>query len=308
MATTTGTATDYNDLLAQVVAYVTGPTLGTQAWTALRNVTGEAILRGPGLTGTDQIFVGMKAFSDVGADYYNWVLSAFTGFDAGLAFEAQPGAHHTGWGAGQSGPILTLQAASMRYWLSANGRWIALVVQVGTVYVSAILGLALTPYASPGQWPYPMVLGANQAWPGAVTLAANTSLRWSYAGAENRNWFGPGSGVARSSQLRVRLGDGSWWGFGPTYAAGQGALYPQANGAADMRPNLDGTYQRLPLILSRQAATGEIDVLGQFDQVNWVTGHANAAENTLTEGLDTWLVVPNVFRSTKVDYAAFKLA
>jgi hypothetical protein len=308
MATTTGTATDHNDLMAQVVAFVTGAALGAQAWTALRNVTGEAILRGPGLTGTDQIFVGMKSFSDAGADYYNWVLSAFTGFASGLAFEAQPGAHHTGWGANQSGTILTLQNALMRYWLSANGRWIHLEVQVGTVYVPAILGFALTPYASPGQWPYPMVLGANQAWANALTLAGNTSLRWSYTGTENRAWFGAGSGAGRASQLRVRLADGTWWGFGPTYTTGQGTIYPLANGAADMRPNLDGTYQRLPLILSRASASGEIDVLGQFDQVNWVTGYANAAENTLTEGADTWLVVPNVFRSTKVDYAAFKLA
>lgn len=306
MATTTGTATNYNDLMAQVVTYVTGLTLGAQAWTALRNVTGEAILRGPGLTGTDQIFVGMKSFSDVGADYYNWVLSAFTGFDAGLAFEAQPGAHHTGWGAGQSGPILTLQNTSMRYWLSATGRWICLVVQVGTVYVPLIMGLALTPYASPGQWPYPMVLGANMAWPGAVTLTS-TSLRWSYTGNEDRSWFQSGSGAVRSSTLRVRLNDGTWWGFGPSYINGEGAIYPIANGGADMRPNLDGTYQRLPLILSRATATGETDVLGQFDQVNWVTGHANAAENTLTEGADTWLVVPNVHRATKVDYAAFLL-
>jgi len=308
MATTTGTATDYNDLMARVVTFVTGPTLGAQAWTAMRNVAGEAILRGPGLTGTDQIFVGMKSFSDAGADYYNWVLSAFTGFDAGLAFEAQPGAHHTGWGSNQSGPILTLQNAAMRYWLSANGRWICLVVQVGTVYVSAILGFALTPYASPGQWPYPMVLGANQAWSGALTLAANTSLRWSYTGDENRAWFASGSGLGRSGQLRVRLNDGTWWSFGPTYATGRGAIYPLANGALDLRPNLDGTYQRFPLILSRATTSGEVDTLGQFDQVNWVTGHGNAAENTHTESADTWLAVPNVFRATKADYAAFKLA
>ena len=308
MATTSGTATDYNDLMARLVTFATGPALGAQAWTALRNLTGEVILRGPGLTGTDEIYVGMKSFSDAGADYYNWVLSAFSGFDAGLTFEAQPMAHHTGWGANQSGPILTLQNASMRYWMAATGRWIYLVVQVGTVYVPAILGFALTPYASPGQWPYPMVLGANMAWAGAVTLAGNTILRWSYTGNENRAWFNSGSGAARAAQLRVRLNDGTWWGFGPSYTAGQGAIYPVANGAADLRPNLDGTYQRLPLILSRAAASGESDVLGQFDQVNWVTGHANAAENTLTEGADTWLVVPNVFRSTKVDYAAFKLA
>ncbi|WLT32266.1 hypothetical protein [Geothrix sp. PMB-07] len=308
MATTNGTAANYNDLMARLVTFLTGASLGAQAWTALRNVTGEAILRGPGLTGTDQIFIGMKSFSDVSADYYNWVLSGFTGFDAGLPFEGQPGAHHTGWGASQSGPILTLQNAAIPYWMGATGRWVWVVAKVGTVYVSCVAGFALTPFASPGQWPYPMVLGANMAWPGELSLAGNTNLRWSYAGTQNRNWFNSGSGLGREGQLRVRLNDGTWWSFGPNYSAREGTIYPIGNGNSDLRPNLDGTYQRLPLILSRATETGEKDVLGQFDQVNWVPGFGNAAENTHPDGSDTWLAVPNVFRATKTDYAAFKLA
>ena len=300
MATTSGTATDHLDLLARLVTFVTGAAMGSEAWTAVRNTASEVILQGPGLTGSDQIFVGMKVISDAGADYYDWILSGFTGFDAGLAFESQPGAHHTGWGANQSGPLLTLWNKPMDYWIVASGRRIYLVAQVSTVYVTMCLGLLETPYASPGQYPYPLVVAGNQAWSGAVTPTANVSLRWSYTGEENRAFWNPRASTSgRGSQLRLRWPDGSWVGFA------QGDLWPISGGVSDLRPQIDGNLTRMPILLSTASPT---NILGELGQVQWVSGHNTASRDTLTEGADTWLVVQNVFRTTKTDYAALKLA
>lgn len=300
MATSSGTATDHLDLLSRLVTFLTGVGMGSQAWTVMRNTGSEVILRGPGLAGADQIFVGMKVLSDASADYYDWILSGFTGYDGALAFEAQPGAHHVGWGAGQSGPLLTLWNKPMDYWFVASGRRIYVVAQVSTVYVSACLGLLETPYASPGQWPYPLVVAGNQAWSGAVTPTGNVALRWSYTGEENRAFWNPRASISgRASQLRLRWPDGSWFGFA------QGDLWPISGGASDLRPQVDGSLTRLPILLSTASPT---NILGELGQVQFVSGHAIAARDTLTEGADTWLVMQNVHRTTKTDYAALKLA
>ena len=328
MAWQQGTATNYLDLMTRLADFASGVTAPDGAspalpvgerWTILRNAGGELIMQGPGLAATDQIFVGAKGFTNAGADYFNWFLSGFTGYESAAAFEAQPGAHHVGTGADQSGPILHLWNASIPYWFIVNGRRILIVAKISTVYVSAVLGLLENPYASPGQWPYPLVIGGSGAWQGALTLTS-TNLRWSYTGTENSNWFYPATatsaGSCRHCQLRVRLASGTWWGFNSDYdhagfySTYVGRVYPLANGGEDLRPNLDGTYPRIPLILDMKGAGGASDVnaFGEFGSAAWVTGHGNAAENTLTDGADTWLVVQNIFRTTKKDYCAFKLA
>jgi hypothetical protein len=283
-----------------------------ERWTVLRNVAGEIILRGPGLSASDQIFVGAHAFYNSSADYYNWWLSGFTGYESANSFETQPGAHHVGSGAGQSGPILNLWNSPIPYWFIINGRRILVVAKISTVYVSAYLGLLEAPYASPGQWPYPLMIGGSSAWKGSITLTS-TQLRWSYTGDENRNWFNPRPGVgysnARDYQMRIRLGSGTWWGFSSDSDHGYpGNLYPVSNGADDMRACLDGSYPRYPLIPSMLDTDGSVNVLGEIQTVTWVPGFANASEVILTDGAVNWLVFQNVYRTTKKDYCAFKLA
>jgi hypothetical protein len=111
MAVEIGTATGYKDLLAKLRTFLTG--LAVNPWTSLRYTVGggtnpdELILRAPGLAGTDQIYVGITTFENATADYFNWRLAGFTGYNAALAFGAQPGVmqkvhltpgHHRGEG------------------------------------------------------------------------------------------------------------------------------------------------------------------------------------------------------------------
>jgi hypothetical protein len=51
-----------------------------------------------------------------------------------------------------------------------------------------------------------------------------------------------------------------------------------------------------------------VNLLGELHGLAFVTGQGNAAENTITVGADTWLVVPNIYRSTRDAYCAVKLA
>jgi hypothetical protein len=306
MAVSTGTATDYLDLLEKLNTFVTGLS-GGAAWTALRNVTGEKIWSAPG-GGADQIIVGAKAFSNVGADYYNWRLGGFLAFDPAVAFEIQSGYVGIWNGAPAPSPVLNLWNGSIPYRFYASGRRAIVLAKISSVYVTAYLGF-LSSYISPGSWPYPLVVGGSMAWD-TEPAATSASWRWSYAGAEITNFPIPRStSNPYDSSLRVRLPSGVWIGIERNAAetqANTGKIWPYSNVIAlpDWRDNLGGGYMLLPVIL----ADGTPNVYGELDGVFALTGFGNGAENTVTIGGVVHYVVQNVFRTDQLDYFAIKEA
>jgi hypothetical protein len=286
----------------------------TPPWISKRRTAGvEMIWEAPGNGGLDEIFVGAKVFSDSGAgDYYNWRLGGFDDFDPALDFTLQPG--YVGGPGGQvaSSPVLNLWNSTIPYWFVANGRRVIVVAQVSTVYVACYLGY-LAPYASPGSFPYPLVVGGSMAWAGAEPAAGSTSWRWSEPADQLRNFPSPfesGLSSDATSQLRLRLSTGVWRGFGAsTPPAGvYGAVWPYGDatqgGMADWRPNLDGGYTLLPIVLFDASP----NTYGELDGVVATTGYAQSSTNTITIDGDQYLVVQNVFRTSKIDYFAVKLA
>jgi hypothetical protein len=286
----------------------------TPPWTSNRRSSGDQMIwTAPGDAGTDEIIVGAKLFHDVGADYYNWQLGGFTAFDNAFTFEYQ--ANYVG-GVGQLGPspVLNLWNSSIPYWFVGSGRRVIVVAKISSVYVVAYLGF-MNPYVAPGALPYPIVVGGSMAWD--VRLSANQPAfssvfwRWSYTGPEMRDLS---IGLAQRAndngcQLRLRLPSGIWRGFDSASNENLfGRLWPYTDsldgGMADWRDNLDGGYTVLPIVLHDSAV---VNVYGELDGVGAITGFSQSAENTITIGLSKWLVVPNVFRSTKVDYFAVKL-
>jgi hypothetical protein len=293
-------------LTAGDTAWVSGDTITfvlTAPWVALRAVAGtEYIWQAPGNAGTDQILVGASIFSNVGADYYNWRLGGFTGYASGNVFTNQPG--------GMTGPILPLWNSNIPYWFVADGKRVIVVAKVSTVFESCYLGF-IDPYPSPGQWAYPMAVGGMMAF-AYEPAATSVSWRWSYAGNGHHAFFVgfPGDAVDAASSLRIRKPDGTWRGFGNSFAASAaypGALWPAASGMTDLRPNLDGTYPMFPVLCTEHDGT-TANVFGELAGVMATTGHLNAAENTIAVGRETWLVIQNAHRTTKTDYAALRLA
>jgi hypothetical protein len=287
----------------------------TPPWTSKRRAAGdEMVWQAPGNGNLDAILVGAKLFHDAGGDYYNWRLGGFTAFNGSLAFEQQ--ANYVG-GPGQlsPSPVLNLWDSTTPFWFVANGRRVIVVAKISTVYVVAYLGL-ISPYVSPGSFPYPLVVAGSMAWDGPTLTAepaiGNVAWRWSNAGDQIRNL---GIGLpARSTdpgcQLRLMIPSGYWRGFDSGWNdADQGRLWPYtdavAGGMADWRPNLDGGYSILPIVLHDSAV---LNVYGELDGVGAVTGFGQAAENTITNGLAQWLVIQNVFRTSKIDYFAVRLA
>jgi len=167
MAYQTGTATDYRDLLRCLRTFVTGSALGSQAWTELRWVetatTQELILKGPGLAGVDEIFIGIRSDQNVASDAYNWHIQGATGYLPLDAWADQPNA--------SPNRHMALWNQPMPYWFVGDGRRIMVAARVSTRVMFIHLGFIL-PYATPGQYPYPLLIvgsSANARWSGVNT-------------------------------------------------------------------------------------------------------------------------------------------
>jgi hypothetical protein len=317
-------------VVAGGVAWVAGDTIiftMTPPWVLKGSInvgtgTDTYYWQAPGNDGVSQIFVGMSRFADPTGDYDNIRIGGFTGFSGtGVAFASQPGA--------VSHCIMPgLRVGSFPYWMIANGRRFAIVTRPSTVYECAYMGFMNT-YVSPGSWPYPLAIGGSMAF-ASEPLSTSVTWRWSYTGGEHTAYpmsnsvSGPGQ-VGDTYQMRLRDASGSWQGFssnqteGSHGAAVNGYMWPYSQTMDDFRPNLDGSYPLIPIVLSTDKGASQVqgsssmevidtpNILGELDGICAVTGHGNAAENTITTNRITYLVVQNVFRSTKRDYFAMKL-
>lgn len=287
-------------------AWVNGDTIVftmTAPWVADRSTAStEYIWHAPGNSNTDAIYVGASVFSNVTGDYYNWRLGGFTGYASGNTFANQPGA--------VTGPCLPLWNSNIPYWFIADGKRCIIIAKVSTVFESAYLGF-IDPYPSPGQWAYPIAVGGMLAF-SSEPAATSTSWRWSYTGNEHHAfWKGyPGTALGPNSSFRLRKPDGTWRGFGNSFNASAsypGAIWPYQASMSDLRANLDGSYPLFPIIPTDNDTLAK-NSFGEIAGIMATTGHANAAENTITVGRETWLVFQNAHRTTKTDYAAVRLA
>ena len=82
-----GTSTNgHYDLLADIRTFVEATLPVAERYTVMRAVsTGddhEVIWKAPGLSGTEEIFFGIKTYQSVSSDYYNFKVGVFTGYVA----------------------------------------------------------------------------------------------------------------------------------------------------------------------------------------------------------------------------------
>lgn len=246
-------------------------------WEVLRydavSANRELILKGKGLSRTEEIFVGFRTYQDASADYYNLLAGVFTGYVAGNSFDTQPGARLSG---------VPAHNQRIDYWLTLNGQRIALAMKVGTpVYELAYVGKFL-PYARPGQYPYPLICSGMLSGAPA-TRFSDTAHSVGIKG--NRANFG------------MRFNDGTWrqpecWPWNNAYVAG----------ATTQQRDTGGQYVLNPVVLSD--ASG---IYGELDGVRHISGFDNAVENSLTVDGADWVVFQDVWRTGFNDYFALRM-
>ena len=125
MSYTSGTANNYQDLLAVLATYVS-----THGWTILEQSSTKLCLKGSGSVGLD-VYVGIEAF-ELSGNYYNWRCTGSRGYRNGISVLNQPLC---------SGPVyLYLWNSSIPYWIVVSGSRIILIAKISTTYHMLYLG------------------------------------------------------------------------------------------------------------------------------------------------------------------------
>ena len=245
-------------------------------WTVLRFVDSgddhELIMRGVGLSGEDEIYIGFRTYQNISADYYNILTGVFTGYVPSNTFDTQPGAYLAGVPAHNN---------RIDYWMVCNAQRIAVAMKVGTPVYESMYAGKMFPYGRPSQYPYPVVCGGS--FQGA---AAN---RFSEV---THNFMLSGGGNGR---MGLRTND-NW--INPS-------VHPYNNpalcGATQLR-DTSGKYTLMPVEL--YAAGG---LYGSLDGLFHISGFNNAVENTVVIGGVTYVVIQNVWRTGFSDYYAMRM-
>lgn len=241
-------------------------------WTTLRYInTGdnyELILKGVGLSGAEEIFVGFRSYFSTSGDYYNIDCGVFIGYIAGNTFFAQPGAQ-----------IYSTPAHNnaVTYFITANAQRITGCFKVGTpVYEHFYVG-KFFPYARPGEYPSPLVCGAMLDQTSA-TRFDNTAQVFPYPGYYYST---------AQNKLRNRDQGGNWiqpYCYPFTQANSSTNALAGAQGSNCMVP-ADVNYQLEPVIMAQQTTnTSPSNVWGEFDGIYFCSGFNNGVENVVQIG------------------------
>lgn len=248
-----------------------------QAWEILRYDTvpanRELIMKAPGLSGTEEIFLGVRTYQNFSGDYYNLLLGAFTGYVPGNSFDTQPGGRLTGVPAHNN---------AITYYISVNGQRLVFMLKVGTpVYTHGYLG-KMCPYARPSEFPYPVVCA------GILNGAENTRF------SATTNYFPyHGYTVSSNTNFYLRKPDGVWlapamWPFTHgSVSDSQGSYYCLAGSVSySCQVPANAQYQMEPIILHDRVSSSNLsnNIWGELDGVFFVSGFNNAVENVVQYG------------------------
>ena len=280
----------------------------------------ETYLKGPGLGGTDEIFIGFRTITEPTKSWYLIQVMGFTGHLSGeLCCFNQPGSINIGTGS----PFLSLWDQPMSYWITGSGRRTVFTFKVSTVYEAGYAGFIL-PYATPVQYPYPLAIGGTMcsgtfasyglkydlvnsghsvfcmprgnsyrdAYATTATTTDGTLFLLQPAGTWEAYSNGPsGSGASSGSEDIVRrtmhcvLPHGNWSGRLPVLdCVGGGYL---------LQPHQ--LYHNGPL---------PARFMGELDGTRQISGQNNASENTGSYNGHNYIVFQNAYRTAKTEYWA----
>jgi len=295
----------------------------------------EVYFQAPGLSGTDEIYTGIRSEYDAASGWYNLFLNGYTGFDSGELdfFEQAGGLPGHGSAVSMETPMIPCWNSSMPYWFAASGRSFRMAVKVSTSFESGYLGFLL-PYATPVQYPYPLVIAGSLL---PVVSARTTEWRYSYNSYRHSSMSCPANDGTGNLQdggtLYIRTPDSTWRQVGQratssdpntitrttitdtfpyTVSGAYLAVWPscvhsttEAQASLAYREALGGGYVMRPLIIIQRFPSSA--VWGELEGVYSISGFSNASENTTTLGGITHVILQNIARTEVHEYWALAL-
>jgi len=318
----------------------TGCTL-TPTFQRIASTQREVILEGEG-AGSDTIFVGIRTFTTGGA--FNWELAGMTGFTAANSFATQPGISPGRNDLTEDGCYVPLNNSTLTYWFNITGNRLIMIAKSGSSYPNMYLGFP-NRFATAVQYPFPLIVGGCSSIPGK--LVGDTSI--GYSGMTDPI---PDDTTDLRGPMQIRLADGTWATVknsdpsGGSRSASQDLVIhpagsPQIVGGLSADKLSLGifawTNQFIPFVgvpgspvstLKQTPETGDdlsilvptviveytptINVLGELDNVFWVSAAAEAATIVSEDDIDvagvTYRVFQNCNRTELFSFFAMKEA
>lgn len=263
MAWTTGTSTDWQDALNDLLTHAEA-----NGWTRDRydtSVGGDGNVDQWIAHGGDAAapYIGIRTYYDSNSDNYGWELAGATGYNSGGSDWASylpgisPGRYDgtTGSSGTSYGAYVPLQNTTISYWISSTNRRIIGVFKCGTTYSSLYMGL-LNPYGTSTEYPYPLcIVGSTPLF----DLKFNGSTP-----------HGGSSGLCFSGLVDpIGFNNGSNDENGPMLVRDKGGVW------RTVRNSREQTSSRSQ----------------EFDRVAWPCGRLNINTTTVPDPADRW---PNV--------------
>lgn len=326
MAVETGTAANPSDLYSKLVSFLTTNVdlvAAGQEWTVVWDTPGalynqtDKVLRGPGLSGQDQVYVGLRLYEDTIGDTFYLECAGMTGV-------LPTGQHYRDHVNVMPNFVrMFTDVGTVSYWFVANGRRFIVVLKISTTFQTLYAGLFL-PYATPLSYPYPMFIGGS-----AGNTDPDGPFNWRSVGDQHSHFMRPYNGNDYSSG---QVDSGAWmidpagtWkrvainGTGSTPVriapehAGDDYFNSRTTGysfrAYRTMERLMDAYggDRLLIPMTLVQLTPEDQTYGIIDGAFRCQGVANSAENLITIGGVDHLVVQNVYRTEFDQYWALAL-
>lgn len=275
----------------------------------------ETYLKGPGLGGTDEIFIGFRTITEPIKSWYLIQVMGFTGHLSGeLCCFNQPGSINIGTGS----PFLSLWDQQMSYWITGSGRRTVFTFKVSTVYESGYAGFIL-PYATPVQYPYPLAIGGTMC----SGTFANYGLKYDLVNAGHSVFCMPRGSIYHNANetvgnttdgtLFLLQPAGTWEAYSNGPSSGSEdithktmhSVLPHGNWGARLPP-LDcvgGGYLLQPHQLYHNGPL-PARFMGELDGTRQISGQNNASENTGSYNGHNYIVFQNAYRTAKTEYWA----
>lgn len=326
MAWTSGTVLDFASLLSTVVDYITGDALTVgRDWCTLSvqntkdNVGGEPfgsdckeyIVKNTGISGSESIIIGIREWKYVVGGAYGWDLNCYTSWDGGT-WNVNTGSHgqttyNDTWERWTNHPHVPLLDGSMDYWIFSNSQRVIVIVKTGAYYQSCYLGYGYR-LGTPSEYSYPtMAIGSMY---GNGLYSDETNYHHYFAkpyiygvgnelGSDGCAAFVCGTDnlfssiVSSYGNLRFIPSHGDMFGTSTLLLYYEFLDEPSAN--------LNGDIMMNPIYVKMNG-----DVLCCLDGVVHTPNASLSSEDTIDDGTDEWLVVPDVYRTTYTDFIAIR--
>lgn len=262
--------------------------------------TPQLILKGVGLAGGDNIFIGWAVATNVTRSYYNLACVGSSSFNPDLAFGAQPSKSPTVY-------WVLSNIASIEHWIVVTARKVIIITKIGTVYTSCYMGLIL-PYAVPSEYTYPLFVAANDRTFSTQISETDTDFSSFWKASDQAAYLKHPGGdwakyVTKANNVSLEFDKCTW----PWSIAG---LTGWSDFIVNFRDNIDGSYSILPAILHQQYDDDDNwhpNMFGEIDGVFWVSGINQVSENTFTLDSDDYIVFQNCFRTGRSDFFALRM-